>query len=137
MLLFLFGRTMCGRYEFAPVSSKDGELAAEVSEEDCGAVDSFHSSVQLWQYRQGLSARLFGAKGRSTTVFEIRHDPRLIDLSWKDDRTLLIRYPNDSRDPTELRCQSRWGAIQIECAGYAPDYSKPVSEMPPVHRWVW
>ena len=46
--------------------------------------------------RQGFFAQLFGKRGRSTTLFTVGHDPRLIDLSWKDDRTLLIRYPSDS-----------------------------------------
>jgi hypothetical protein len=134
-LLFLFGGAMCGRYEFPPNSTRDGRFTAEVTEEDCGAVDSFHSSVQLWRNREGLSARLLGKRGLATTVFTVGHDPRLIDLSWKDDRTLLIRYPNDSRSPTEFRCQPQLGEIHIECVGYAPDYNKPVGEMPPVHRW--
>jgi hypothetical protein len=42
--------------------------------------------------RQGFFAQLFGKRGQSTTLFTVGHDPRLIDLSWKDDRTLLIRY---------------------------------------------
>ena len=70
-------------------------------------------------------------------MFTVGHDPRLVDLSWKDDLTLLIRYPNDSRDPTEFRCQPQWEAIHIECVGYSPDYKKPVAKMPPVQRWVW
>ena len=47
LLFFLFGLVMCGRHEFPPVSSGEGRLIAQVSEEDCGATDSFHSSVQL------------------------------------------------------------------------------------------
>ena len=137
LLLFLFGSAMCGRYEFPPISSRDGKLTAEVSEEDCGAVDSFHSSVNLWQDRQGFFMHLFGRRGHLTRVFTVGHDPRLIDLSWKDDRTLLIRYPSDSPYPTEFRCQSQWEGIQIECVGYAPDYGKPVGKMPPVHRGLW
>lgn len=46
--------------------------------------------------RQGFFAQLFGKRGQSTTLFTVGHDPRLIDLSWKDDRTPLIRYPSDS-----------------------------------------
>jgi hypothetical protein len=137
LLVFLFSGAMCGRYEFPAISSRDGKLAAEVSEEDCGAVDSFHSSVHLWQDQKGLSAWLFGKRGHSTTVFAVGHDPRLIDLSWKDDRTLLIRYPSDSRNPAEFRCQLEWKGIQIECVGYTPDYSKPVGKMPRVQRWLW
>jgi hypothetical protein len=60
LFLFLFVGGMCGRFEFPAISSKDGSFAARVSEEDYGAVDSFHSSVQLWQNRHGISARLFG-----------------------------------------------------------------------------
>jgi hypothetical protein len=137
LLGFLFGNVMCGRYEFPPISSRDGKLAAEVSEEDCGAVDSFHSSVSLWQHREGFFAHLFGRRAHSTTVFTVGHDPRLIDLSWKDDRTLLIRYPIDSRNPAEFWCQSQWEGIRVECVGYAPDYGKPVGKMPPVQRGLW
>jgi len=137
LLLFLFGAIACGRYEFTPVSTLGGKFAAQVSEEDCGAVDSFHTSVQLWRNRQGLPARLFGKRGYSTAVFTIGHDPRLIDLSWKDDQTLLIRYPNDSRDLGEFHCQPQWEGVRVECVGYSPDYSKPVGKMPPGQRCVW
>lgn len=137
LLGFLFSSAMCGRYEFPPLSSRDGKLAAEVSEEDCGAVDSFHSSVNLWQHREGFFAHLFGKRARSTTVFTVGHDPRLIDLSWKDDRTLLIRYPSDSRNPAEFWCQSQWEGMRVECVGYIPDYSKPVGKMPPVQKRLW
>lgn len=137
LLLFLFVGGMCGRYEFPPIASRSGKFTADVSEDDCGAVDSFHSSVQLWQNRQGISARLFGKREHTKTVFSIGHDPRLIDLSWKDKRTLLIRYPNDSRAPEEFRCQSQWRGIHIVCVAYAPDYNKPVGKMPPVQRSMW
>jgi hypothetical protein len=39
--------------------------------------------------RQGFFAQLFGKRGQSTTLFTVGHDPRLIDLSWKDDRKTL------------------------------------------------
>lgn len=137
LLGFLFRGAMCGRYELRPVSTRDGQLAAQLSEVDCGAVDSFHSSVQLRWNRRGLITCLFGKRGNSTTVFTVGHDPRLIDLAWKDDRTLVIRYPNDSRYVEEFRCQSEWEGVHIECVGYVPDYSKPVGAMPPVRRWFW
>lgn len=133
-LAFLWGSVMCGSYEFTPISSPDWRLAAEVTEEDCGATDSFHSSVNVWQYREGLFAHLFGKRAHSTTVFTVEHDPRLIDVAWQDDRTLLIQYPNDYRNPAEFMCQSQWKSIRVECIGYAPDYNKPLSSMPPVQR---
>lgn len=137
VLMFLFGSVMCGRYEFPPISSRDGKITAQLSEEDCGATDSFHSSVELWQTRAGLLSHLIGRRRHLTTVFTVGHDPRLIELSWKDGRTLVIRYPSDSRNPDELRCQSQTDGVQIECVGYVPDYSKALGEMPPVQRGLW
>ena len=136
LLGFLFRGAMCGRYDFPPVSSADGRLIAQVSEVDCGAVDSFHSSVQLWREKQGISAHLFGKREHSMTVFTIGHDPQLLELEWKG-RMLLIHYPNDSRSLDEFRCQSKWDDVQIDCIAYTPDYSKPVAKMPPVTRWFW
>jgi hypothetical protein len=137
LLLFLFSGAMCGRYDFPPASSVDGRWVAQVSEEDCGATESFHSSVLLWRDRRGFSAHLLGRRERSGTIFTVGHDPRLLKLEWKDSKTLLIQYPNDSRMAREFRCQSQWDDIQIECIAYAPDYSKPVGEMPPVERSLW
>jgi hypothetical protein len=137
LLLFLFSGAMCGRYDFDPVSSSDGRLMAQVSEEDCGAVDSFHSSVQLWRENRDIFSKLFGKRGYSKTVFTVGHDPRLLKLEWKSARTMLIQYPNDSRSLGEFRCQTQWDDVQIECVAYTPDYSKPVGKMPPVKRWLW
>jgi hypothetical protein len=122
-LLSLVGGSMCGRYDFPPVPSPDGLSMASVSEEDCGATDSFHSSVQLSLRKRGVA-----------TVFTIGHDPRLIELEWRGANLLAIRYPNDSRTPEEFRCQSAWDEVQIECVAYTPDYSKPLATMPPVKR---
>lgn len=133
---FVVGTVMCGRYEFPPVSSADGRLIAQVSEEDCGATDSFHSSVRLWRERQGISAHMFGKRERSTTVLTVEHDPRLLELEWKGSM-LLIRYPNAPRRVDEFRCQTKWHDVQIACIAYTPDYSKQVAEMPPVKRGLW
>jgi hypothetical protein len=68
----------------------------------------------------------------------VGHDPRLIDVAWQDNRTLIIRYPNDySRYAEEYRCQTKSGDIRIECIGYTPDYAKPLATMPPLRRWPW
>jgi hypothetical protein len=137
VVLVLLVGAMCGRYDFPPVSSADGFVLARVSERDCGATDSFHSSVQVWRRRQSILANLFGRKGHSTTVFTVGHDPRLVGLEWKESTLLVIRYPNDSRYSEEFRCESRWNDVSIECVAYTPDYSKPVGKMPPVKRCFW
>jgi len=136
LLVFLFAGSMCGRYHFPLVSSPDGRRVASVTETDCGAVDSFHSSVQLWQYNRANIVHPFGGRERVTTVFTVGHDPRLVELEWSGLRALVIRYPNDSRSPEEFRCQSLWEDVQINCIPFVPDYSKPVGEMSPVKRWT-
>jgi hypothetical protein len=137
LLGFLLRGMMCGQREFAPVSSSDGSRLAQVSEVDCSAVDHFHSSVEVWRNRQGFFALIFGKRARPTTIFTVSHDPRLIDLAWKDGQTLVIRFPNDSPYIKEYRCDSEWDGVRIECIGYLPDYDKYVAQMPPVHRWFW
>jgi hypothetical protein len=138
LLGFLFRGLMCGMREFPPVSSSDGKLLAQLREADCGAVDHFHSSVQIVRLRQDFFAHIFGKHGRATTVFTIADDPRFVDLAWKDNRTLLIRYPNDYRYVNEYSCQSQMPGIRIECVGYVPDDHKWVPDMPaPVARWLY
>jgi hypothetical protein len=134
VLLFLFRGLMCGRYDFPAVQAPDGSWVASVSEEDCGATDSFHSSVQIW--RRGWYALLIPSEGMHRTVFSTEHDPRLLQLEWKGRNFLLIRYPNDSRSPDDF-CRSKWGDVQIECVSYTPDYSKPVANMPSLKRWLY
>lgn len=134
VLLFLFRGLMCGRYDFPGVEAPNGSWVASVNEEDCGAVDSFHSSVQIWQH--GWYTLLTPSERIHRTVFSIEHDPRLLQLEWKGKDLLVIRYPNDSRSPDFL-CRSRWRDVQIECISYTPDYSKPVAKMPSVKRWLY
>jgi hypothetical protein len=137
MLLVLFAGAMCGRYDFPPVSSPDESRAASVTEKDCGATDSFHSAIQLWQNHRATLLHPFGGRVDLTTVFTVGHDPRLLELEWNGPNTLIIRYPNDSQSPKEFRCQSQWEDVQITCIPFVPDYSKPVAKMPPVKRWRW
>jgi hypothetical protein len=142
LLAFLFPLpfrgAMCNWYEFPPISSSDGKQFAQLNEVDCGAPDDDHSFVQLWSERQGFLARIFGKRGYATTVMTVGDDPRLIDVAWQDNRTLIIRYPSDySQYGEKYRCQAKSGDIRIECVGYMPDYSKPLADMPPVRRWPW
>jgi hypothetical protein len=141
LLAFLFPLAfrgaVCNQYEFPPIASNDGKEFAQVREVDCGAVDDFHSSVQLWRERRGFFARIFGKRGYPRTVMTVGDDPRLIEIAWPDSRTLIIRYPEDSRNTQEHRCQTTSSDIRIECIGYVPDYSRPLAKMPTVRRWPW
>jgi hypothetical protein len=133
-LLFLFGGLMCGRYDFPPVPSADGRRVARVSEEDCGALDSFHSSVQLQERDRGF---FHPFKGKPTTVFTVSHDPRLLQVEWTGPRALAIKYPGDFLNPEEFSCQSKAGDVQITCIVYTPESGKRVGSMPPVKRWLF
>jgi len=133
LLLFGVRGLMCGRYDFLPVQSPNESWVASVSEEDCGATDSFHSSVEIW--RHGWYSLFVPSERIHRTVFSISHDPRRIELEWKGTNQLLIRYPNDSNDPEEFLCRPRWADVQIQCVSYTPDYDKAVGPMPPVKKW--
>jgi hypothetical protein len=82
LLGFLFTGAMCGRYDFPSVRAQDGHWVAGVSEVDCGAIDSFHSFVEVWSSRHTLlnpfSSRLLG-----TAVFQLGQDPVLVHLSME------------------------------------------------------
>lgn len=125
---------MRGRYEFPAVRAPRGFSVAAVSEEDCGAADSFHSSVQVWSRKLTLHNPL-GNRVLGSTIFEIGNDPRLIKLEWKGPGLLVVRYPDKYTTAGEFFCKPRWRNIQIECVPYTPDYNKPPGRMPNPKRW--
>lgn len=134
LLGFLMTGLICGRYDFPEVHAPNGAWAAAVSEEDCGATDSFHSSVEIWRLKHEFLNPL-GRHVLASRVFTIGHDPRFLQLAWKGPNVLVIRYPADSREPDEFSCRPRWKDIQVQCISYSPSYREPVAEMPPVKRW--
>jgi hypothetical protein len=136
LLGFLFSGAMCGRYDFPSVHAPNGFWVAAVSEQDCGAVDSFHSSVQIWSRKHTL-LNPFASRMFASAIFTIGHDPRLLKLEWNGPNVLVIRYPKDSPTPNEFLCRSRWKDVQIECISYVPDYRKPVGDMPNPKRWFY
>lgn len=134
LLAFLLTGAMCGRYDFPSVRETNGRWVAGVSEIDCGAVDSFHSFVQIWSSQHTLLNPL-GSRVLGSTVFKIGHDPVLIHLEWTAPNVLVIRYPNDSDSPREFFCRSRWKDVEIECISYAPHYPYSVGNRPNPKRW--
>ena len=134
LLGFLITGVICGRYDFPEVPAPNGIWDAAVSEEDCGATDSFHSSVEVWSIRH-KSLNPLGSHLFESTVFRIGHDPRLLHLEWKGPNVLVIRYPDDPRESDEFFCRSRWKDVQVQCISYSPNYREPVHEMPAVKRW--
>jgi hypothetical protein len=135
LLACSFAELMCGRYEYSPVSSPNGLLAAQVIQVDCGAGDHFHSHVLV--SRSGNTITRFFNPWNSAVVFKVGDDGLLVDLTWKDAQTLAIRYPSDSHYHSEFLCERQWRDVRIECVQYLPNYNAPRKERPPVHRGVW
>lgn len=131
LVAFLFGSLMCGSYDFPTVMSPDGHRVASVSEEDCGAVDHFHSEVRIKESTSFLGVRNGG------TVFTIADDPRILEITWVGPQELFIRYPDNSRYPQEFSCKERWKDIKITCISFPREFEKQLQEMPPVKRGIW
>ena len=85
-----------------------------------------------------VSSRTFSVgEGKSITLFTVGHDPRLIDLSWKDDRTLLIRYPSDSEILPNFAVNRNGKAFKLSAPDMPRITTSPLAKMPPVQRWLW
>jgi hypothetical protein len=140
LLAFLVTGVMCGRYDFPPVHTPDGDWVAAVSEVDCGAADSFHSFAQIWSSKPTL-LNPFGSRVVGSTVFKIGDAPELIHLEWTTPTRLVVRYPSDSDRPEEFLCRSRWKDVQIECIAYAPRSRYPETLAKPNPKrwftWLW
>jgi len=99
---------MCGRYDFSTISSPDGVWLASVSEEDCGALDSFHSSVQLTRRKRETFFNPFASRVRPTTVLSIGHDPRMLELGWQEAKVLVIRIQTTRATPRSSVANLQW-----------------------------
>jgi hypothetical protein len=139
LLAFLTSGAMCGRYDFPSVRAGNGDWIAGVSEEDCGAVDSFHSFVEIWSSRHTV-LNPFASRLLGDTVFRVGDDPVLVHLKWSEPKVLVIRYPKDSFTRDEFFCASQWKDVQIKCIPYAPHYPYSVASRPHPKtwfRWFW
>jgi len=130
-IAFLFGTLMCGRYDFPPAVSPDGRKIANVTENDCGAVDNFHSKVII-----KTSAFNFGFR-TGTTIFSTAEDPRSLEIEWIGPHEVVVRYPENPPYAKEFYCRKQWKDVKITCISFPREFVKPLQEMPPVHRGIW
>jgi hypothetical protein len=128
---FIFATAMCGSRNFSPITSPDGRKIAQLSEDDCGAADHFHSEVRLERSKSFLGFR------DNATVFTSSEDPRILELSWRGPDELLIRYPANGRYPEEFSCKAEWSDVKIACVSFPRDLAHPSQAMPPVRRGIW
>jgi hypothetical protein len=136
MFLFLFSGVMCARYDFPSVRAPNGYWTAAVSEEDCGALDSFHSAVQIWSAKHAL-LNPFASRELGKTVFKIGNDPTLLHVQWAGANVLVIQYPNKYSTPDEFLCRSQWKGVRIQCVPYPPVF--PARNVPQarIKRWFY
>ena len=133
MMFFIFS-CMCGRYDYAEIPSPDGEYIARVSEEDCGAMDPFHTRVNLWK-----RGTVHGSThGNGTAVFSSSNAPSFVELKWLGPNSLSILYPDRSSRPGESSCVHEMQSVQIACTPYTADNMRPpVHEKPIMQHWFW
>jgi hypothetical protein len=113
-LLAMYGCAARLTYRFAPTSSPDGNYTGRVTELNAGAMDSFHTSVEVRSRWQIYPDEVFSSTG----------DPREVEPKWATNSELVIRYasgfPSDPDYPTS--CEQQFKTVKITCepvAGYA------------------
>ena len=127
-LAFLFAHLMCGEYSFTPRISPDGSMIAQVKEMDCGAVDTFHTRVEL------KNRSLFKKK---TDVFYVEDDPLFVEVEWTGPQELTIRYPKPEDAAASANCDRAWQNVQIRCVTYQRNLKTQFPERPEPNRWWW
>jgi len=131
---FLFAHLLCGEYLLSPVASPDQTAVAQVTEFDCGATTPFTSYVRVRSTRT-IAGRL--GLSRWSTVFMIEHDPRLISVTWTGPHELTISHPIPYRHAENLKCDSAWRGVTINCQPYVPREAAPLPRLPEPNRWSW
>lgn len=131
LLGFLVLHLGCGEYVFPYQPSPDQQRLARVTEFDCGATTPFTSYVGL---RVGGFAGVLPLPRWERTVVIVEQDPRLVQLIWKGNRNLTVRYPPPVGDNPHV-CNTTWRDVHITCETYEPD-NAPLPQMSP-NRWLW
>lgn len=104
-LLLLYGCGMANTYRSALSVSPDRKHMAQVTELNFGAMDSFHTTVELrsrWQVYP-------------ETVFSSNGDPREIEAKWPSNSELVIRYASGYAFDRDLLCVRQFKTVKITC----------------------
>ena len=138
VLAFLFAHLMCGQYMLPEVLSPAAGAVARITEFDCGAVDGFHSSVELRSNQLKLTAPGLRKRLLFSEVFAADQAPTLIGLTWTGEHELLIQYSRlDPQHLASFHCEPLWQDIRINCQ--AVD-AAPTAHIPSIlgpYRWLW
>ena len=112
-LLLLYGCAMSAKYRSAPSFAPNRKHIAQVTELDWGP-GPFNTEVELRSRWQVFPKTVFASHG----------DPEDVELNWRSDSDLVIRYPagypNDPNYPAP--CEQQFKSVKIICEpvpGYA------------------
>ena len=136
-LWFLFMHLMCGQYVSPEVLSPAGGAVARITEFDCGAIDGFHSSVELRSNQRKLTASGLRKRLFFSEVFAAEQAPTLIGLTWTGEHELLIQYLRlDPQQLTSFHCEASWQGIRINCQA-VDTAAMTLPIRPDPNRWLW
>jgi hypothetical protein len=137
-LWFLFMHLMCGQYVSPEVLSPAGGAVARITEFDCGAMDGFHSSVELRSNQRKLTASGLRKRLFFSEVFAAEQSPTLIGLSWTGEHELLIQYSRlDPHHLASFHCEPSWQEIRINCQAVDTPPTARVLSLSEPYRWLW
>jgi len=106
-LLLLYGCGMVLKYRSVPSYSPNGKYMAQVTELDFGAVDMFHTTVELYSRWHFFPKAVFTSYG----------DPREVEVRWLSDSQVVIRYASGFRPNQAFpsRCAQHFKTVNITC----------------------
>jgi|SRR5215472_2415329 len=106
-LVLLYGCAIAYRYRSAPSYSPDGKHIAQITELDSGAMDRFHTTVEVRSRWQIYPETVFASNGA----------PREVEAKWLSNSELVIRYASGfppNRDHP-LLCSQQYKQLRITC----------------------
>ena len=101
----VYGCAMVVMYRSSPVVSPDGKHSARITELDAGAMDRFHTKVELrsrWHVYP-------------VVVFRSENHPKDVEVRWTDSSHLVVRYAYSAQYDPFARCLSQSSGVTITC----------------------
>jgi len=120
-VLLMYSCAMAFEYRSAPVVSPDGKHSARITELNAGAMDSFHTQVEL-------SSRW---RVYPVVVFRSENHPKDVEVRWGDNSHLMVQYAFSADYNPYAQCSTMANNITITCEsrplGVSPGTTAPAS----------
>lgn len=110
---FAMSTWVCGDVLGEEAVSPDGRYRVQVHDRECGAMDSFHTSVEI-EDRNHRGRFPFVWRRRHVTILGTNHglSPYDVRLNWEADRILVISIKRGLSPDVRTR-RTKWGDIII------------------------